>query len=222
MRPAKVTGFECPFNARMARMGARAGHTAIEMVTFEDGSIFKSIHGVGPSKNSIWYTVYGSEGRMESAREDAGADGVSRVYENIGDADIVSYTAEMDETAKRYGHSGSDYYCLHGAIDRIMGDESAEYVDVYEALDMWMCGHFGYLSVLDGGVPKGDSGPQKEIRARQIPRRQTLYRPEVAGDQAIPSYSKGELDIPDEIYDVRRREWNREHGVLDYGKKKGE
>ena len=38
MRPAKVTGFECPFNTRMARMGARAGHTAIEMVTFEDGS----------------------------------------------------------------------------------------------------------------------------------------------------------------------------------------
>ena len=212
-RPAKVTGFECPFNTRMARMGARAGHTAIEMVTFEDGSIFKSIHGVGPSKNSVWYTVYGSKGRMESAREDAEAGGVSRVYSNLdsgegtNDAELKSYLPEMDDTAKHYGHGGSDFYCLHSAIDRIMGDESADHVDVYEAIDMWMCGQFGYFSVLDGGVTKDIPDLRKRTERDKYRTDRRCTDPKVGGEQTIPSYSKGTLDIPDEIYDVRRREW---------------
>lgn len=97
MRPQSVTGFECPFNARMARMGAMAGHTAIEMVTLENGAILKSVHGVGCSKNSIWYTVYGSKGRIESAREAANQSDVNRVYvdldktEGISDDEVQTY-----------------------------------------------------------------------------------------------------------------------------------
>ena len=87
---------------------------------------------------------------------------------------------------------------------------------------MWMCGHFGYLSVLEGGVPKEIPDLRKKSERDRYRGDRRCTDPKVAGDQVIPSYSKGELDIPDEIYDVRRREWNREHGVLDYGKKKGE
>ena len=65
LRPVSVTGFELPFNARMARCGAKAGHTGIEMITLENGAVIKSVHGVGISRNSIWYTIYGSKGRME-------------------------------------------------------------------------------------------------------------------------------------------------------------
>ena len=221
MRPATVTGFECPLNTRMARMGARAGHTAIEMVTFEDGSIFKSIHGVGPSKCSIWYTVYGSKGRMESAREDAGAGGVSHVYEYLDsaegadDAELKNYFPEMDETAKHYGHGGSDFYCLHGAIERIMGDTGAEYIDVFEALDMWMCGHFGYLSVLDGGVPKEIPDLRKKSERDKYRDDRRCTDPKVGKEQTLPSYSAGNPDIPDEIYDARRREWKRANGISD-------
>ena len=221
MRPARVTGFECPFNTRMARMGARAGHTAIEMVTFEDGSIFKSIHGVGPSKNSIWYTVYGSKGRMESAREDAGTGGVSHVYEYLDsaegadDAELKNYFPEMDETAKHYGHGGSDFYCLHGAIERIMGDTGAEYIDLFEALDMWMCCHFGYLSVLDGGVPKEIPDLRKKSERDKYRDDRRCTDPKVGKEQTLPCYSAGNPDIPDEIYDARRREWKRANGISD-------
>lgn len=51
------------------------------MITLENGGIIKSIHG-GLYKNSIWYTVYGSKGRMETAREDAENGDVSRLYIN--------------------------------------------------------------------------------------------------------------------------------------------
>ncbi|MCQ2456468.1 MAG: Gfo/Idh/MocA family oxidoreductase [Clostridia bacterium] len=214
-RPVKVVGFECPFNARMARMGARAGHTAIEMVTLENGAVIKSLHGLGPAKCSIWYSVYGTMGRLESAREDACIDGNSRLYTNIDtredayDGEASTYIPEPGvKVEEGSGHGGSDYVCLCNAFEHILGHE-ADIVDVYEALDMWMIGQFGYYSVLDGGVPK-------EIPDLRLKSERDKYRndrrctePAVAGDQLIPSYSKGTPEIPDEVYERTREEWER-------------
>ena len=83
LRPKTVTGFEGIYNERMARMGARAGHMALEIVRLENGALIKSIHGVGPSRNSVWYSIYGSKGRIESAREDAMAGDNNHVYEHL-------------------------------------------------------------------------------------------------------------------------------------------
>lgn len=217
MRPIKVTGFECSFNARMARMGARAGHTAIEMVTLENGALVKSIHGVGCSKNSIWYTVYGSKGRMESAREDAKQEDTGRIYINLdkseGDnnSDVITYLPERPslEKAKNNGHGGSDFYCLMNAIDFIAGDPNADVIDVYEAINMWMCGYFGYLSVLAGGIPMDIPDLHKSEERERYRNDNRCTDPRVAGDQLLPSYSHGDLDIPDEIYDLRRIEWEK-------------
>lgn len=213
MRPTSVTGFEMPFNSRMARMGARAGTAAVEMVTLENGSVFKSVHG-NLAKNSIWYAVYGSKGRMESAREDTGLGDVSRVYSRIdsnegsNDAKLETYIPElpMSEKAASHGHGGSDFFCLHNAIDRIIGLDT-DYIDVYEAIDMWMCGFFGYLSVLDGGTPKAIPNLRYKAERELWRYDRRCTDPKVAGDSLLPSYSKGELSIPDEIYDRRKREW---------------
>jgi predicted dehydrogenase len=70
LRPVSVTGFEGTKNERALRCGRKSGQFGIEMVTLENGGIVKSIHG-GLYKNSVWYSVYGSKGRMESGREDA-------------------------------------------------------------------------------------------------------------------------------------------------------
>lgn len=59
-RPVKVTGFELPFDARMARCGAKAGACGIEMITLENGAILKSIHG-NAARNSVWYSIYGAK-----------------------------------------------------------------------------------------------------------------------------------------------------------------
>ena len=217
MRPVKVTGFECPYNARMARMGARAGHTAIEMITLENGAVLKSIHGLGCSKNSIWYTIYGSKGRIESAREDAEQSDVSRVYTNLDEVEgvcenrVETYIPETSEVAKKHGHSGSDYFCLHNAIDYIMGDQNADVIDVYEAVNMWMCGFFGYQSVLNGG----DS---MEIPDLHDPAVREQYRndhrctdPKVGGEDTQPSYSKGNPEVSDEIYAVHQKRWEEKN-----------
>ncbi len=230
LRPVKVTGFECPFNARMARMGARAGHTAVEMVTLENGAVLKSLHGIGCSKNSVWYSVYGSKGRMESAREDARMDDVSRVYlnldreEGITEKNAITGIPEhtMSEMAKAHGHGGSDFYCLHNALDYIAGDRGADVINVYEALDMWMCGFFGYLSVLSGGMPMVIPDLHNAAVREEFRHDNRCTDPRVGGNQTLPSYSKGNPYIPDAIYDIRRIEWEDKHKKIDYGMNKSD
>lgn len=214
-RPVRVSGFEGTFNPRMARMGARAGGYAVEMVTLENGAILKSLHGVGPSKQSIWYSVYGSKGRIESAREDAGADGVGRVYENldevegISDESVKNYIPEFEnhDIAVTTGHFGSDFYCMYNAVERILGNTEADTIDVYEAVDMWMCGFFGFLSAFDGGAGKEIPDMRDKAVRESFRGDNRCTDPKVGGEQTLPSYTRGELEIPDAIYDARRREW---------------
>ncbi|MBR6766965.1 MAG: hypothetical protein IKM02_03340, partial [Clostridia bacterium] len=199
-------------------MGAKAGHTAIEIVTLENGAVVKSLHGLGCSKNSVWYSVYGSKGRMETAREDAELNDVSRVYENLDSFEgenknnPVSHIVE-DELAKKgakHGHGGSDFICLYNAVEHILGNPDAEIVDVYQAAEMWMPGFFGYISALNGNMPQAIP----DLRRKEV---RDLYRKDTrctdrnaAGDQLLPSYSKGNPDIDPAIYALCKRRWEEE------------
>ena len=211
LRPKTVTGFEGIYNERMARMGARAGFMAVEMVRLENGALIKSAHGVGPSRNSVWYSVYGSKGRVESAREDAMCGDNNHVYENLDDTDRApasyEHTDELSEQGKRSGHGGSDVKCLFYAVERILGDEKSETVDVYEAIDMWMVGHFGYLSALAGGMPM-EIPDLRDAETREKYRGDTRCTdPAVAGEMLLPSYSGGTPVVDDAVYGHVRKRW---------------
>ena len=217
-RPVKVTGFELPFNARMERMGAMAGFAAVEMVSFEDGSMFKSCHGVGPSKNSDWYIVYGSKGTLETARETVNPkESTNRVYVNLDKVEGVfgaenqiheDYipTDELTEEAAKRGHGGSDYYCLMNAV-RYLSGEPADIIDVYEAIDMWLVGFFGYESALNGNVPMEIPDFRDKAVRDRYRNDNRCTDPAVAGDQLQPSYSKGNPVIPDSTYELWQKRW---------------
>lgn len=209
LRPVKVAGFEAPFNARMERMGAKAGAFAVEMITLENGALIKSLHGVGPSKGSIWYSIYGSKGRMESAREDVENGGVGTLYVNCDEHEgdnksspVITPTDDaLTEIADKAGHGGSDYYVMHNLVEKLRGNRNADTVDIYEALDMFLPGMFAYFSVLEGGR-------QLDIPNLRNPEDRDKWRndtrctdPAVAGAMLIPSYSKGNPDIPQKNYD---------------------
>lgn len=215
LRPVRVIGLECPFNERMARMGAKAGSTAVEMVTLENGAVVKSLHGVGCSKDSIWYSIYGSKGRLETAREDAEADGVSRLYVNLDEQEGQNCNQpsshkvedELSRKGEKHGHGGSDYVCLYNAIEYLNGNDAADIVDVYEAVEMWLPGFFGYISVLEGG--RAQDIPNFRIREeRERWRHDTRCTdPKAAGNQLLPSYSKGNPAVDPAIYELCRRQW---------------
>ncbi len=215
LRPVSVTGFESSNNARRWRQGSRAGSYGIEMVTLENGAIVKSIHG-GLYKNNISYVMYGSKGRMESAREDAQMGMHDRIYVNADETEadyehpgkIETYLpAERDTAAAGYGHGGSDFYSMYYFIERILGDETADVIGVYEALDMCLPGHFAFRSILE-------NGKSMEIPNLRNPEEREKWRhdtactdPHAAGDMLLPTCRGGTPDIPMSVYDAVREHW---------------
>ena len=219
LRPVSVTGFESSNNARRYRQGSRAASFGIEMVTLENGAIVKSIHG-GLYKNNISYVMYGSRGRMESAREDAAANGVDRIYVNadVTEADygneppVETYLpAERDAQSAGYGHGGSDFYSMYYFIRRILGDGTADTIGVYEALDMFLPGLFAFRSILENG--KSMEIPDLRDKAQREKWRYdtACTDPAAAGDMLLPTCRGGTPDIPMEVYDAVRQKWE---GIL--------
>lgn len=215
-RPVSVVAFEMPNNERMKKMGAKGGHSALEIITLESGAVIKSLHGVGCSSNSNWYCAYGHEGRIESAREDAGTGDVTRVYvhktrenPNLLGTDYLPKD-ELEDTSQFFGHGGSDFYSVYNFVEKVRGNEQAEIIDVYETMDMFLPGLLGYRSILNGNAPM--EIPNLRDRAvRERYRNDTAcVDPDVAGDQLLPSYSKGNPDIPDSVYEGLRERLEQE------------
>ena len=218
-RPVKVTGFEAPFNDRMYRMGAKAGPFALEIITLESGAILKSIHGVGPSKNSVWYSVYGSAGRLESAREDAEKDGVRTLYANIdsydgandGKAEEYDTADSLSDFSTSAGHGGSDAYVMFNFVQKIKGNRNVDVVDVYEAMDMFLPGIFAYFSVLHGGIPVDVPDLRKPEEREKWRNNTACTDPKNPDNEIIPSYSKGNPDIPAEVYETLKQKRDKEN-----------
>lgn len=211
LKPVKVTGFEMPYNNRMARMGAKAGWGSLIIITLENGAVIKSLHGVGPSKNSVWFSVYGSLGTAESRRE--AAEGDCAIYTDLDEfegenADRKNkYTPkdEFSERAEAAGHGGSDFFTMWHFVSKILGEENAEIIDVYEALDMFLPSLLAYRSVLAGGVSM-DVPNFRNLAEREKYRRDfACTDPKVAGDMLQPSYSKGNPYVPSEVYEKLRK-----------------
>lgn len=216
LRPVSVTAFEMPFNERMMRMGAKAGHAAVEMITLENGAVVKSLHGVGCSRNSVWYCVYGSEGRLESAREDAENGAYQRLYTNLTERNpnqlprTYEPKDEFSGSAIDAGHGGSDFYTIYNFVRKILGKEDAEIIDVYEAMDMFLPGLMGYRSILQGGVPVAIPNLRDPAARDQYRNDTACTDPKVAGDMLQPSYSKGNPEIPDSVYQALREKLEEE------------
>ncbi len=217
LRPVQVTGFESTLNDRRYRTGSKCAAFGMELVTLENGGIVKSIHG-DLYKNNISYVVYGDKGRMESAREDAQNGGHDRIYVNAdafpGDYDtphpVETYLpAEREEASKGFGHGGSDFWSMYYFIEKIKGDDAADVIDVYEALDMCLPGLFAYRSILAGGVPM-EIPDLRKPEARQKWRNDTACTmPAAAGDMLLPTTKNGTPDIPDAVYDSQREKWEK-------------
>lgn len=219
LRPVSVTGFEGTKNERAVRVGAKGGSFGIEMVTLENGGIIKSIHGCFLYKDSVWYSMYGSKGRMECGREDAKDGHIHKIYVNCdeysgqyGEEKIESYTPTHghEEKLEGFGHGGSDFYTMYHFVERIKGNTDADIIDVYEAMDMFLPGMFAYRSILDGGVPK-EIPNLRDKAVRELWRNDTTSTDlKVAGDMLLPTFSKGTPEIDDSVYDYMKKLWDEE------------
>ncbi len=203
LRPVSVVGIEGTKIERHKSVGAKSGQFGMEIVTLENGGIIRSTHG-GLFRDSIWYTLYGNKGRMETAREDSFCGGVEKIYLNsIEKAEAIDVPI-TDKVIASFGHAGSDYHCMDNFVRKILGDPAADIIDIYEALDMALPGMFAYRSILNNHV----STPIPNLRnkyEREKWRNDTFCTDKkVAGDMYVPPFSGGEVEIPDEVYDKMR------------------
>lgn len=219
LRPVKVVGFEGMSSQRRFKMGGKGADFGIEMVILENGGIIKSIHG-GLYKDSIWYSMYGSKGRMESAREDAHAGEIHRIYvnkdevegdyKNRGEAITYKPERELDEKALVFGHGGSDFYSIYNFIEKVRGNEKADIIDVYEALDMFLPGMFAYRSILAGNVSMDIPNLRNKDEREKWRNDVTCTDEKVAGDMLLPTNSQGTPQFDDSVYEEAKRLWLEE------------
>lgn len=228
LRPVKVTGFESTMSQRRLRVGAKCGSFGIEMVEMENGAIVRSMHG-GLYKNSIWYNMNGSKGRMETARKDADQGEYRRLYVNVDayDGEYVKHPVkdylphrDMDEKCKDFGHGGSDFYSMWHFIEKLKGNPDADTIDVYEAMDMFLPGLFAYRSILAGGQPMDIPDLRDKAEREKWRNDVACTDPEKAGDQLLPTCKLGTPDIPAAVYEKVAKLWEAEKYAEDgYAKK---
>ena len=218
LRPKTVVGIEGPVTERTRSFGKKGPAFGVEMVTLENGGVVKSLHGIGVTRKSYYFTLMGSKGRLESARADAEDGYVGTVYENldpeVGISDPTPHRYELRDglsvKSRGFGHFGADYYMMYNIVMALRGNRRADTVDVYEALDMALPGLFAYRSVLSGGAPV-------ELPDLRDPAQREKWRndvaccdPAVAGEQLLPSYSKGDPEIAPEVYTrLSSHEWDK-------------
>ena len=218
LRPVSVIGIEGTMNARQLRVGRKGGAYGIEMVTLENGAVVKSLHG-GLYKGSIWYSMNGSKGKMESEREYIGKDTIKKVCLVYDEYDgqyrksqpqIYNPTREFDDVAKGFGHGSSDFYSMWNFIEKIKGNPDADIIDVYESLDMSLPGMFAFRSILNGNVPMAIPNLRNK-EERDAWRNDTACTdPRVAGDMLLPTSSKGTPEIEDAVYEHVKKLWEAE------------
>ncbi len=219
LRPVSVVGFESRHNERGMRVGRKGAEYGVEMITLENGAHVKSVHG-GLYKNSVWYCAYGSKGCMESGRENNVESGkYKKLYVNADEyageyphpkRPIEAYEPKLfnaELVRDVFGHGGSDYYSMWHFIEKIRGNKDADIIDVYEALDMGLPGHFAYRSALAGGIPMQIPNLRNKEEREQYRNDTACCDPKVAGDMLWPVTSTGNPDIPEEVYIESRRKY---------------
>ncbi|MBQ9392761.1 MAG: Gfo/Idh/MocA family oxidoreductase [Oscillospiraceae bacterium] len=221
LRPVRVTGFESTKNERRLRGGARCAQFAMEVMELSNGAIVKSVHG-SLYKYSNWYCMYGSKGRMETARRDARTGDVSRIYVHMDEyegqyrgSDPMTYVPErpQDTLGKEFSHSGSDFYSMWHFIEKLRGNPEADTIDVYEAMDMFLPGLFAYRSILAGGVPMDIPDLRNKAEREKWRNDVACTDPDKAGDQLLPTCKLGTPDIPMEVYEAVKKQWEEESGL---------
>lgn len=218
LRPVAVTGFEGTKNERNLRKGSKGGQFGIEMITLENGGIIKSIHG-GLYKNSIWYSAYGAKGAMECGREMANDGHIYRLHVSCDDfsgdynnphGETYEPKSEIVADLEGFGHGGSDFYSMYHFIEKIKGNENADVIDVYEALDMFLPGMFAYRSILQGGVPMEIPNLREKAQRERWRNDTACTDPVVAGEQLLPTFSKGTPEIDPGVYAHMKELWEAE------------
>lgn len=212
-KPKKIVGFESFPPEYLAKYGNRAGASGLIIIQMDNGATIKSINGnLKREPSSIWYSVYGTKGMMESDRWDTAKLSVYVEGDKSCEGDIEHYYPEQYKSDE-YNmavttHGGSDFYATHFFLQKILGREDGKYsIDVYQALDMGLPGILAYRSILLGNQPVDYIDFRNKNIRDQYRNDVACSTESVAGDQLLPCNSFGDKKIDDAVYDKVKEMW---------------
>lgn len=216
-RPVSVTGFEMPEFGRGGTVPKNAGSAGLEMVTLENGCVCRSLHGGlrREHQRNYNYMYYGDFGMMETARfTDQPLVNVYREGDKFCKGTWERYDPEPRikpvSTEAAGGHMGSDYYSTHFFIEKILGrPDGIEWsIDVYQAVEMGICGLLAHRSILQGGKPQTVPNFRiKEEREAYRNDRETTF-PDLKGCTLVPVTTLPPARQPDaQYYEYIRSLW---------------
>lgn len=214
-RPVQVIGYETNTNlAGPYKYGLNGGCAGIEMVTFDNGAIAKSVHGaLKREPGSVNYQVYGMKGMMETERFDRTKLNVYIEGDKLCKGSLENYVpakfVDADLAASFSSHGGSDFYPTHFFLEKILGRPNGlKYsIDVYTAVDMGICGILAYRSILNGNIPIAVPNLRNKSERDAFRNDHACTNPAVAGEQLLPVNPHGDIVIPDEEYARIRQLW---------------
>ncbi len=215
-RPVKVVGYELPQSEKNLEMAGLVRGAGLEMVTLENGAVVKSLHGGlkrEPSTN--FYQIYCQKGVLEGERSPSGKR-VTIYREDDGKVCVgktESYEPQnemMSDAAKHFTtHNGSDFYAPYVFIQKILGKPDGKWaIDVYEAVDMGICGILAYRSTLNGNQPMSVPNFRNKEERDLYRNDNACTNPKVAsGDELLPITGHEINTVSDEMYDKIRELW---------------
>ena len=215
LRPKQVIGFECPRRERSyEEMGIVLG-PGIEMVTLENGAVVKSIHGqlTREHANQWNYQMYCQNGMIESARFPEQKQFNMYLEGNeICKGEWERYDPVIEEarqyalkTADMKSHGGADFYAPYFFIEKILGRPDGKWsIDVYQAIDMGICGILAWRSVNNGNIPVAVPDLRDATQRDAYRNDHACTNPKVAGDQVMPITTFPYEPVTQEKYDEIR------------------
>lgn len=214
-RPVQVVGFENPPIEEFYHLGHAGGHASgIEMVTLDNGAQIRSIHGplkLEPAHTA--YHVYATKGYLGTHEG-----GQVRLYRESPtqtcSGENTYYVPEKfvsPELVKNSGlntHGGSDFYPTHFFIEKILGNEEGKWsIDVYQAVDMGICGILAFRSIMNGNQPIRVPNLRNKEERDAWRNDNACTTPAVAGDQLLPCSSYPERSLSPEELERNSRAW---------------
>ena len=213
LRPEKVVAFETP-NISSREYGRIAGDGSMILCQMSNGGTAKFLQGgYRRSPDSIWYSVYGTNGMVESDRFGSTIDKVN--YYSHESKELKSYIPEIiseSELAKTtFGHGGSDFYTMDYFLDAILDRRGKEeIINVYQALDMTIVGTIGFRSIMEGNIPLEIPDLRDKSVREKYRNDHYCCNPKYAGEgEPIASSRFEKVEIKDEVYDRIREEYNK-------------
>ena len=202
-RPVRVVGYELPEFGRGAHVPNGGCAAGIEMVTLENGCVCRSLHGGlrREGQRNYNYMYYGDFGMMEAGRfSDMPLVNVYKEGDKFCEGDWERYDPvpriKLHECLAD-GHMGSDAYAPHFFIEKILGrpDGKEWSIDVYQAVEMGMCGILAHRSILNGNKPM-------EVPNFRNKEERDAYRND--WDTTFPDTENGKL-VPNTLYTPNRK-----------------